>query len=189
MTKSDQIRQLASQGLSISAIAAKLSIRYQHAYNVLKQPPRVSAPRLEGGTKARQIKPELTIETLVNAGFSLASAWTVNADGYLSLSAEMPKDVGVYAFALNGVVLYVGVATGGLKGRLYGYARPGRGQQTNLRLNDTIKLELKTHPQVDVLIATPGDLEWNGLPIHGSAGLELGLIKRYSLPWNKRSAG
>jgi hypothetical protein len=35
----------------------------------------------------------------------------------------------------------------------------------------------------------PADLEWRGLPIHGSAGLELGLIKKYALPWNMRSAG
>jgi hypothetical protein len=32
-------------------------------------------------------------------------------------------------------------------------------------------------------------LEWNGLPVHGSARLELGLIKRYALPWNMRNAG
>lgn len=37
--------------------------------------------------------------------------------------------------------------------------------------------------------AVPGDLEWNGLPVNLSAGLELGLIQKYALPWNKRSAG
>ena len=34
----------------------------------------------------------------------------------------------------------------------------------------------------------PTDSEWNGLPIHASAGLELGLIKKYTLPWNMRSS-
>ena len=52
-----------------------------------------------------------------------------------------------------------------------------------------IKTVLLTHPYVDVYTATPGNLERNGLPVHGSAGLELGLIRKYALPWNIRSAG
>jgi hypothetical protein len=51
-----------------------------------------------------------------------------------------------------------------------------------------IKNELLTVPAIDIYIAVPSDLEWNGLAIHGSAGLELGLIKKYVLPWNMRSA-
>jgi hypothetical protein len=42
---------------------------------------------------------------------------------------------------------------------------------------------------IDIYTATPADLEWKGLPIHGSAGLEFGLIKKFALPWNVRSAG
>ncbi len=45
-----------------------------------------------------------------------------------------------------------------------------------------------TVPRIDIYAAIPPGLEWNGLPIHGSAGLELGLIKKYALPWNMRSA-
>lgn len=36
VTKSDRIRQLASEGMSRSDIARKLGIRYQFVYNVLK---------------------------------------------------------------------------------------------------------------------------------------------------------
>jgi hypothetical protein len=43
-------------------------------------------------------------------------------------------------------------------------------------------------PHIEVYTAVPPNLEWNGLPVHGSAGLELGLIRKYSLPWNVRSA-
>jgi hypothetical protein len=49
--------------------------------------------------------------------------------------------------------------------------------------------ELLKAPFIDIYTAVPPDLEWNGLPIHGSAGLELGLIKKFALPWNVRSAG
>lgn len=101
----------------------------------------------------------------------------------------MTNEVGVYAFAKENIVLYVGVATMGLAKRLYFYAKPGSTQRTSQRLNEILKAELVAVSHIDIYTATPPDLEWNGLPVHGSAGLELGLIKKYSLPWNVRSAG
>ncbi|MBB4369124.1 hypothetical protein GGD63_001912 [Bradyrhizobium sp. cir1] len=76
-------------------------------------------------------------------------------------------------------------------GSLGGYTctqRPGLGQITNQRLNEMLKSELRLVPHIDVYTAVPPDFECNGLPVHGSAGLELGLIKKYDLPWNVRSA-
>jgi hypothetical protein len=95
----------------------------------------------------------------------------------------------VYAFAKNRIVLYVGVATMGIAKRLYFYGKPGASQRTSQRLNGILKGELLAVPFIEIYTAVPPDLEWNGLPVHGSAGLELGLIKRYALPWNMRSAG
>lgn len=96
--------------------------------------------------------------------------------------------VGVYAFVNCGTALYVGVATMGLAKRLYFYGNPGATQRTSLRLNAIIKNELRSGHCIDLYTAAPADLEWNGLPIHSSAGLELGLIKKFDLPWNVRSA-
>ncbi|CAN5585144.1 hypothetical protein BH10PSE14_BH10PSE14_40580 [soil metagenome] len=101
----------------------------------------------------------------------------------------MTKEVGVYAFVIDGEVQYVGVATTGLKGRLYGYSRPGRGQKTNIRINEIIRARLELAHHVEVFVATPEPAQWNGLPVDTCAGLELGLIKKYSLPWNVRSSG
>jgi hypothetical protein len=42
---------------------------------------------------------------------------------------------------------------------------------------------------VDILVACPPNLTWNGLPVNGSAGLELGLIEQYSLGSNRRGTG
>jgi hypothetical protein len=105
------------------------------------------------------------------------------------LNGPVPKEIGVYAFAKGEHVLYVGVATMGLAKRLYFYAKPGITQRTSQRLNEIIKTELQTVSHIDIYTARPPDFEWNGLPVHGSAGLELGLIKKYDLPWNVRSAG
>jgi hypothetical protein len=163
-----------------------------HAYNVLKAVQ--SGPRLGKAVAtlpASSIgsKPTLSVGELVRAGFELAGRWLLSDAGHLTIDRPLPKAVGVYAFAKDGVVLYVGVATMGLAKRLYFYGKPGVTQRTSQRLNGIIRNELLTVPFIEIYTAMPDDLEWNGLPVHGSAGLELGLIKKFALPWNMRSAG
>ncbi len=186
MTKANKIRQLAAKGLSVSEVAAQVGVRYQHAYNVLKRAGPATAPRPMGAPA--QNKPLLHADILLNAGFHCASTWSLDDAGLLILKEVLPKEVGVYAFVKEGIVMYVGVATMGLAKRIYFYAKPGVSQRTSLRLNEIIRHELKSAAQIDVFIAHPDDMEWNGLPVHGAAGLELGLIKAYELPWNLRSA-
>ena len=186
MSVSEDIRSLAREGMSVADIARRLGIRYQKAYSVLKasnmlptsRPAIVAAP-----------KPPLSVDALVGGGFELSARWILSAAGELAIDRPLPKAAGVYAFAKEGFVLYVGVATIGLAKRLYFYAKPGPTQPTNQRLNRLVRGELQTLPCIDIYTAVPPDLEWNGLPVDGSAGLELGLIKRFALPWNMRSAG
>src|SRR5262249_3163285 len=134
-------------------------------------------------------KPALSVDQLVASGFTHSGRWVLSPSGDLIVDQPLPKAVGVYAFAKSAMVLYVGVATMAISKRLYFYGKPGVTQRTSQRLNAIIRGELKTSPCIDIFTAIPPDLEWNGLHIHGSAGLELGLIKKYSLPWNMRSAG
>jgi hypothetical protein len=196
MTVSSDIRALADQGLSVTEISRTLDIRYQHAYGVLKQSDSLPHGRSvkkrvvessEGATIGS--KPTLTVDVLTGGGFTFAGCWILTAAGEIALDRPVAKEAGVYAFAIDERVMYVGVATIGLAKRLYFYTKPGITQLTNVRLNRMIKSELAARPFLDVYTAVPGDLEWNGLPVHVSAGLELGLIKKYALPWNARSVG
>lgn len=187
MTTSDQIRSLAREGLSTAEIARRLGIRYQHAYGVLNKPGGGAAKQARGPIHPAD-KPSLSPATLLAGGFKLSSRWTLSEAAQLILDQPVSKEVGVYAFAREDTVLYVGVATMGLARRLYLYTRPGSGQITNQRLHEMLKIELRLVPHIDVYTAVPPDFEWNGLPVHGSAGLELGLIKQFDLPWNVRSA-
>lgn len=196
MSVAESIRSLARDGLKVADIARHLGIRYQHAYNVLKRSdmlprPRVTtnAARKRSSKPATALKPPLSVEALVGGGFALSSRWILSDAGELTTDCSLPKAAGVYAFAREGKALYVGVATMGLAKRLRFYAKPGLTQRTSRRLNRLIKEELRTRPALDIYTAMPADLEWNGLPVHGSAGLELGLIKAYALPWNKRGTG
>ncbi len=193
---SEKIRALARDGLPVAEIARQLEIRYQRAYNVLSADGTLAAALKPSSARPEQSsvapvqkKSALTMDTLIAGGFTLASRWILSSEGNLVLDHPLPKVVGVYAFAKEGVALYVGVATMGLAKRLYFYGKPGVTQRTSQRINAIIKNELLTRPAIDIYVAIPPDLEWNGLPVHGSAGLELGLIKKYALPWNMRSAG
>jgi len=183
MSVSEDIRGLAREGLATAEIARRLGIRYQHAYNVLKNDEELTNPRTAG-----VVKPTLSAEELIKCGFELSGRWILSETGDPNIDRPVPNAVAVYAFAKGGIVLYVGVATMGLRKRLYFYRKSGATQRTSRQINGILKEELKTVPFVDILVAMPPDSEWNGLPVHGSAGLELGLIKKYALPWNKRSA-
>ncbi|OAI91128.1 hypothetical protein AYO27_04660 [Rhizobium sp. GHKF11] len=176
MTTSSKIRALAAEGMETAEIARRLGVRYQHAYNVLKR----RVVQTSVGEKpvipsSPSTKPALPVSVLTSAGFRLIGRWALTASDELITDAPLPKDVGV--------------ATMGVAKRLYFYGKPGISQRTSQRLNGVIKGELRGSGSIEIYVAFPPDLEWNGLPVHGSAGLELGLIKKYALPWNMRSAG
>ena len=181
MSGSEDIRSLGREGMSVADIARRLGIRYQRAYGVLKTANMLPTSR---PAIAAAPKPPLSVDALVRGGFELSARWILSAEGEPTIDRPLPQAAGVYAFAKEGVIVYVGVATIGLAKRLYFYAHPGPTQPTNQRLNRIIRSELRSLPSIDIYTATPPDLEWNGLPVHGSAGLELGLIKKFALPWN-----
>lgn len=189
MTKSDQIRELAKQGLATADIARELGIRYQHAYNVLKNSG-VSPRKKKTASRTSPVivKPTLYEKILIEAGFENHCYWKNAESGGIELSEKLPKKQGVYVFCIDGIAQYVGVATMGLAKRIYFYKKPGSSQKTSIRINRIICELVERSVRVNVLIASPDDLEWNGLPVHGCAGLELGLIKTFELPWNLRSS-
>ncbi|MEO1964509.1 GIY-YIG nuclease family protein [Hyphomonas sp.] len=189
MTKADQIRELFRQGLDRSAIAKKLGIRYQHANHVLRRSGLITPrPRKKSPTVVQAPKPALTEELLLNSGFQRLAHWQAIEPQGIALSADLPRTPGTYAFVVDGIVQYVGVAKMGLSKRIYFYGNPGATQKTSLRLNSIISELARKQVVVGVLVAQPPDLSWNGLPIHGAAGLEIGLIKSFDLPWNIQGA-
>lgn len=147
---------------------------------------RTTQGRKAGTPKSARTRVKLAANELIEAGFQRCGCWTTNAEGSVRFVGDIPKAPGVYAFALDDVVVYVGVATMGLKKRLNSYGRPGASQLTNIRINSLIAKELTKGREFELLVAVPGETEWNGLPVDIASGLELGLIREYLPPWNKR---
>jgi hypothetical protein len=148
----------------------------------------VTAADLEIEIAPKSERPPLQIETLLKAGFQHSGTWMLDNNGCPSIDGQIPSKRGVYAFASGETVFYVGVAGMGLKKRLYFYGKPGSRQTTNIRINELIRVSLVDGEKVVILTAVPPDFEWGGLVVNGRAGLEVGLIESFYLPWNVRGA-
>lgn len=188
-TTSDKIRALLREGYLRTEIAQFLDIRYQHVRKVAVdagiedglQRGIVVLAKAKAGKKVRE---DAAIELLVDAGFALHGTWKVT-DAGIGLSTPAPRTPGVYAFVIDGVVKYVGLTKTGFHRRFYSYQKPGARQRTSLRLNAMISELLGGGTIIEIYLATPPALEWNGLPVHTAAGLEAGLIEMIQPPWNK----
>ncbi len=187
VTKADKIRALSASGLSKTDIATFLGIRYQHVRNTLI--------RSGAETPAVATKPAAPtvlspapwpIQRLIDAGFHLLGDCSLSGEDAFGYSAKAPAEAGVYAFAVDGWIKYVGLTRGTLRTRLGHYVRGHKGQKTSAHIKGRILETLLAGLPVQVLVATPPGFEWNGLPVDGAAGLETGLIRLIKPEWNRQ---
>lgn len=191
-TTSDKIRALVRAGYLRTEVARLLDVRYQHVRKVLvdagiteglRQP-----VRSDRSDVVLEAEPEAALpvpaELLLQRGFVLLGEWLPLAEGEFKLSARAPKDAGVYAFIVEDRIRYIGLTQTGLHTRMGHYRRGHIRQRTSARVKGLIAGSLAEGKAVQVLIATPGPLEWNGLPVNTAAGLEAGLIRMIRPEWN-----
>ncbi len=187
-TTSDKIRALLRAGYLRADVARFLNIRYQHVRKVavdsgLEQGLQRGIKLVPAKKAVQPDSEKMAIDVLVDAGFALLGSWLVTDDG-IGLSTPAPKDPGVYVFVVDGKIKYVGLTKMGLHRRMYNYRKPGATQRTSRRIHQIILKQVGSGTVVDIYIAVPPMLEWNGLPIHTAAGLEAGLIDMLKPPWN-----
>lgn len=188
-TTADKIRALLREGYLRVDVARFLDIRYQHVRKVavdagIDQGLQRGIVVLPASKPLPAVREETAIDMLVDAGFTLLGSWVV-ADSGIRLSTSAPKDPGVYAFVVDGAVKYIGLTKMGFARRMYSYSKPGSTQRTSQRINGIISEHSRAGAVVEIYIAVPPALEWNGLPIHAAAGLEAGLIDMIQPSWNK----
>jgi hypothetical protein len=193
-TTSNKIRALAREGYLRAEIAEFLDIRYQHARKVM-----IDAGILDGLSKGGATVPiEATppskvmgaprsptpVSVLTNAGFIKLGDWIADDKGKIALSVPAPRDPGVYAFATEGQVRYVGLTRVGFDRRMQNYRGAHVRQRTSHRINAVILEHIGAGTVVEIYLATPPATSWNGLPVTTAAGLEAGLIRLIQPPWN-----
>jgi hypothetical protein len=192
-TTSDRIRALAKAGYLRTEISKALDIRYQHVRKVLMDAGikggLVRAVELERSDDVVEVIPEhkepVSSAALINAGFISLGEWKI-VDGKIKLEKRAPHGAGVYAFVLDDAVVYVGVTHNGLQTRMDQYRYGHEKQKTNARINGLISSALANGSKVETLVAEPTASDWNGLPVDGAAGLEVGLIEIIQPVWNMR---
>lgn len=191
-SKSSKIRELARAGFARTEIRDLLGIRYQHVRKVLVDAgidtgysnaatkPRAKAVKDQARSQDRQ---PYDWKALLKSGFSLVGEWSLDGD-HISLSGDLPSEAGVYAFVLGDEVVYVGLTQNALKTRMGHYRIGHSRQKTSARVKGLIKEALTDGGRVQVLMCTPENSEWNGLPVHMGPGLEAGLIELIQPAWN-----
>jgi hypothetical protein len=191
-TKSEKIRALAAAGYSRSEIANILQIRYQHVRNVLLQSGIKAESSKQNASTSKRAEPVPArlwpVDRLLEAGFEIVGNCQITGNDAFEYSSLAPTTPGVYAFAVNGMIAYVGLTRGALRTRLGHYVYGHERQRTSARVKSLILATLKRGDTVEVCVACPPALEWNGLPVDGAAGLETGLIRLIRPHWNKQGA-
>jgi hypothetical protein len=124
------------------------------------------------------------IEELQNAGFQFVGDWIADTDG-IKLNFQPPKGLAtVYLFVLDGQIVYVGLTQTCMRGRMHGYRKGQKTQRTNVRVRKSIVEALAAGHRVQIMAASPEQLEWHGLPVNTAVGLESGLIAKIKPLWN-----
>lgn len=193
---SARIRALAQAGYERTEIARILKIRYQHVRGVLVdvharngqpvQPHEARGSR--PGSAAEMPRLEASPTLLIKSGFRLIGEWAPLSDVAFHLSESAPREPGIYAFVVEGVVRYIGLTQTDLHTRMGHYRRGHKGHRTSSRVKALILTCLADGKPVQVLVATPEPLDWNGLPVSTAAGLEVALIRSMRPEWNMLGA-
>lgn len=130
----------------------------------------------------------ISIRHLIEAGFRWAGRWETPDGAGIVRCFDVDRKPGVYAYAVNGTVTYVGSAQRGLHNRFRSY-EISKTKKTATRIRREILTSLALGNAVDVyLLPAPPALQWNGLPVDLIAGIEDGLIRAINPPWNIRGS-
>ncbi len=129
-------------------------------------------------------------ERLIASGFALSARWELQANSRVRLIGEPPKQPGIYAFAVDGEVCYVGSARAGIAKRLRPYEITKNKTRPAYRIRTSIRKALKSGSEVTVLtFVVLKPIQWKGLPVDLILGIETGLIHELDPQWNLRERG
>ena len=93
----------------------------------------------------------LPLERLESMGFKRVGEWRIEVQELtLKLNEHADEQNILYAFVVDGEVVYIGKTVQPLKRRLYGYQRPGPTQSTNNKGNEFIKEKLSSKKLVEI---------------------------------------
>jgi hypothetical protein len=129
---------------------------------------------------------ENKLSRLKKIGFTAAGSWKLTA-GVLTFELHglgSARNV-LYAFVVDGELVYVGKSVQTLRTRMNGYKNPGTTQSTNIKNNKNIREALEQGKQVEIhVLPDNGLLHYGGFHVNLAAGLEDSVVRELSPLWN-----
>jgi hypothetical protein len=126
------------------------------------------------------------LSKLTAMGFKLAGRWSRSETGiaFELVYCATARNV-LYAFVVDGKLMYVGKTVQSLRARMAGYKTPGPTQSTNIRNNKNIVESLTKGQQVEIsVLPDNGLLHYGGFHVNLAAGLEDSVVRETTPPWN-----
>lgn len=119
-------------------------------------------------------------------GFIVAGVWKLNGERIICDLNELATVRNVlYAFVVDGELMYVGKTVQPLRTRMAGYKCPGSTQSTNIRNNQNIRESLASGKTVDLYVLPDnGLLHYGNFHVNLAAGLEDSVVRELNPPWN-----
>jgi hypothetical protein len=145
----------------------------------------VKCPRTKMGDRKLKLMDE-KLEKLTAMGFKLAGRWSRGDAGIFFdlVDCATARNV-LYAFVVDGQLMYVGKTVQPLRARMAGYKNPGPTQSTNIRNNKNIEDGLAKGQQIEIFVLPDnGLLNYGGFHVNLAAGLEDSVVREMSPPWN-----
>lgn len=129
---------------------------------------------------------KIFMKRLLAIGFEKVGNWhLLNKKLALELTRMNSQRNVLYAFIQDTLVLYVGKTTGSLENRMGGYLRPHSSQRTNVRNNRSLLELLQRNQTIEIYAwADSGNHRIGEFHLNYAAGLEDGIIKTLTPPWN-----
>lgn len=127
-----------------------------------------------------------SLDKLVSAGFKACGSWNIANDkiNYDIDCATHLMNV-LYAFIVEGKVMYIGKTNRSLPTRLAGYKKLSRTQSTNIKNNRNICECLKCGKRVEIyFLPDNGLLKYGSFHLNVAAGLKDSLIRELAPVWN-----
>jgi len=123
---------------------------------------------------------------LIEIGFKTAGTWELDGDGIGCNLNELASARNVlYAFAVDGELMYVGKTVQSLRSRMTGYRNPGTTQSTNIKNNRNVRQSLVQGKTVEILVLPDnGLLHYGNFHVNLAAGLEDSIVRELNPPWN-----
>ena len=123
---------------------------------------------------------------LEEIGFEVVGHWQLQGDDPHYVLHRLGDAAPVlYAFAIDGAVMYVGKTVRTLDLRLYGYKKGSGTQRTNIRVRHEIRAALHQGREVDVLgFHDPKPWRLGRFRLNLPAALEDDIIRSLNPPWN-----